>query len=187
MNQKLTVANIITMARILLVPIILVLMLTEMENKEILAFIVFILASITDAFDGYFARKYNQITDLGKFLDPFADKLLIVGALLALVYLGYAAAWAVFIIIFREIFFIGFRFYFLVKENSFSASWIAKKKTMFQAISVGILIIHTKLPYPDLFLKIGTYVLYIAVILTVYSGIEYIIKYSKTLRKTDAL
>lgn len=179
MNIKMTIANMITVGRILLVPIFLVILLTEMENKEVIAFIIFLIAAITDAVDGYFARKYNEVTDLGKFLDPLADKLLVTAALLALVYLGKVSAWAASIIIFRELFITGFRFYFLVKDASFSASWIAKKKTMFQLIAMGLLIIHTKLPYPDVIFKIGTYVLYFAVCLTVYSGVEYVFKYSR--------
>ena len=69
-EYKMTVANIITAGRILLVPIFLVILLTEMQNKEIIAFVIFIVASVTDAVDGYYARKLNQITELGKFLDP---------------------------------------------------------------------------------------------------------------------
>ena len=178
-----TVANSITVGRIVLVPIFLVILLTEMENKEILAFLVFLIASVTDAFDGYFARKYNQITDLGKFLDPLADKLLIAGALLALVYLGIVATWIAAIIIFREIFITGFRFYFLVKESMFSASWLAKKKTLVQVIAISVLILYPKLPYPDLLLELGTAILYAALLLTVYSGIEYIVKFSSSVKQ----
>ena len=183
MTTKMTVANSITVGRIVLVPIFLVILLTEMENKEILAFLVFLIASVTDAFDGYFARKYNQITDLGKFLDPLADKLLIAGALLALVYLGIVATWIAAIIIFREIFITGFRFYFLVKESMFSASWLAKKKTLVQVIAISVLILYPKLPYPDLLLELGTAILYAALLLTVYSGIEYIVKFSSSVKQ----
>lgn len=177
---KTTLANVITIGRIILVPIFLAILLTEMENKEILAFIIFLIASVTDAVDGYFARKYDQITELGKFLDPLADKLLIAAALLALVYLHFVAVWVATVIIFREIFITGFRFYFLVTDSAFSASWIAKKKTLFQIISISVLILHPKLPRPELFLEIGTYLLYFAVILTLYSGAEYVFKYART-------
>ncbi len=178
-----TKANIITLLRILLVPIFLVILLTEMENKEIIAFIVFLIASISDAFDGYIARKFDQVTDLGKFLDPIADKLLISAALIALVSLNEIETWAAAVIILREIFMTAFRLYFFMKEASFSASKIAKNKTLFQIIAVSIFIIYKKLPYPEYLHKIGTIVLYIAVFLTVYSAIEYIIKYSKSLKK----
>jgi CDP-diacylglycerol--glycerol-3-phosphate 3-phosphatidyltransferase len=151
-----------------------------MQNKEIIAFIIFLIASVTDAIDGYFARKYDQITELGKFLDPLADKLLITAALLALVYLDYVAAWVAAVIILRELFITAFRFYFLVKDSDFSTSWLAKKKTMVQVIAIGLFIIHKKLPHPSTFLNVATIILYIAVILTIYSGIEYVIKYTKT-------
>jgi CDP-diacylglycerol--glycerol-3-phosphate 3-phosphatidyltransferase len=179
---KMTLANTLTIGRIMLVPIFMVILLTEMDNKEILAFGVFLLASITDAVDGYCARKYNQITELGKFLDPLADKLLITAALLALVYLGVVATWAAAIIILREIFIFGFRFYFLVKESAFSTSWLAKKKTLIQVVAIGLLIVYPKVPYSDLVFEIGTSILYAAVLLTVYSGIEYVVKYSKSVR-----
>ncbi|MCK4836459.1 MAG: CDP-diacylglycerol--glycerol-3-phosphate 3-phosphatidyltransferase, partial [Candidatus Aminicenantes bacterium] len=106
-------ANIITIMRIILVPIFLVILLTEMENKEIFAFIIFIIAAISDGIDGYIARKYHQVTELGKFLDPLADKLLVSAALLALVYLQIVETWIAAIIILREFFITAFRFYFL--------------------------------------------------------------------------
>jgi len=166
----------------LLVPIFLVILLTEMENKEIIAFIIFFVASITDAVDGYFARKYNQITELGKFLDPLADKFLVAAALLALVYLEFVATWVAAVIVLREIFITGFRFYFLVKDAGFSASWLAKKKTMVQVIALALLILHPRLPYADVIFEIATSILYFAVFLTVYSGIEYVLKYSKSVK-----
>ncbi len=192
-----TIANLITIGRILLVPIFLVILLTEMDNKEIIAFIIFIVASITDAIDGYFARKLNQVTELGKFLDPLADKLLIAAALLALVnapiessqsigagatgdmFESVVPAWIATVIILREIFITAFRFYFMVKESTFSASWLAKKKTMFQIISISLLIIYKKLPYSEIIFEVATYILYFAVFLTIFSGIEYVIKYSR--------
>ncbi len=176
-------ANIVTILRIVLVPIFVVILLTAMENKEIIALIIFVVAAISDTIDGYLARKYNQITDLGKFLDPLADKLLVVGALLALVYLQRVEAWVATVIILREILIAGFRFYFLVNDAVFSASWLAKKKTLLQIVSLGILIIYERLPYPDIIFTVGTVSLYIAVFLTVYSGVEYILKYSKTLKQ----
>jgi len=181
-------ANIITILRIILVPIFLVILLTEMENKEIFALIVFVVASISDGIDGYIARKYNQITELGKFLDPIADKLLISAALLALVYLEVVETWIAAIIILREIFILAFRFYFFVKDSQFSASWLAKKKTLLQIISISILIIYNKVPvYSDIVKEIGTWLLYLAAFLTVYSGVEYLIKFSKNVKGKSAL
>lgn len=175
-----TIANLITIGRIVLVPIFLVILLTEMDNKEIIAFVIFLVASITDAVDGYYARKLNQITEVGKFLDPLADKLLIVAALLALLYLGYVAAWVAAVIILREIFITAFRFYYMVKNSTFAASWLAKKKTLMQIIAISLLIIHPKVPYSETVFHIATIILYFAVFLTVYSGIEYVIKYTRS-------
>lgn len=177
-----TKANLITIFRIILIPIFLVILLTEMENKEIIAFIIFIFASITDAIDGYIARKFDQVSDLGKFLDPIADKLLISAALIALVSLGEVETWAAAVIILRELFISAFRFYSLVKDSSFSASRLAKNKTTFQIIAVSIFIIYKKLPFSDTLFLIGTISLYIAVILSIYSGVDYVIKYSKILK-----
>ncbi len=180
-----TVANLITILRIVLVPVFLVVLLTEMQNKEIVAFSIFIIASFSDLLDGYIARKYNQITDLGKFLDPLADKLLISGALIALVSLGTVETWVASIIIIREIFITSFRYYSLTKDAVFSASFIAKKKTFFQIFSISTLIICGVFPnpYDSYFYNFGTYMLYFALFLTAYSGIEYIIKYASIIRK----
>ena len=174
-----TVANLITLGRIILVPFFLVILLTEMQNKEIIAFVIFVVAAVSDSLDGYIARKFNQVTDLGKFLDPLADKLLISAALMALVYLQQVETWVAAVIIFRELFITAFRFYFLVKNSSFSASIMAKSKTLFQIVSLSVIIIHSKLPQPDFFFKAGQVLLYLAVFLTISSGIEYVLKYTR--------
>ena len=177
-----TKANLITIVRIILVPLFLVILLTEMQNKEFIAFAIFIIAAVTDSIDGYVARKYNQVSDLGKFLDPLADKLLVTAALIALVYLQEVETWVAAIIILREIFISAFRFYFLVKNASFSASVPAKIKTTFQIVALAILIIYRRLPYANYLGMLGTVVLYIAVVLTVYSGVEYVIRLSRSLK-----
>lgn len=177
-----TAANIITILRIMLVPIFLVILLTEMNNKEIIAFIVFVVAAVSDSIDGYIARKYKQVTELGKFLDPLADKLLVSAALLALVYLNCIETWVAAVIILREIFITGFRFYVLVKDSLFTTSWLAKKKTVFQILAISVLILCKK-PYHGALYITGTILLYVAVLLTVYSGIEYLMKYSRSVKE----
>jgi CDP-diacylglycerol--glycerol-3-phosphate 3-phosphatidyltransferase len=166
-----------------MVPIFVTVLLTKLENGEIIAFILFFIASITDFFDGYVARKFNQVSEVGKFLDPLADKLLVAASLIALVSMGRVETWVAAIIILREIFITAFRFYFLVNKYVFSASFIAKGKTFFQMMAVGILIIYNKLPHSELFYKAGKFFLYFAVILTVYSGMEYLFKYSKAVNQ----
>ncbi len=90
--------------------------------------------------------------------------------------------WAATVIILRELFISAFRFYFLISNASFSASMLAKLKTGFQLVSVGVLIIYPKLPFSELLRIVGTVGIYLAVILTVYSGVDYIIKYGKVIR-----
>ena len=174
-----TTANIITIMRIILVPFFLVILLTEMQNKEIIAFTIFVIASVTDAIDGFVARRLNEVSDLGKFLDPLADKLLVTAALIALVYLQEVETWVAAIIILRELFISAFRFYYLVKNASFSASFPAKIKTAFQIVALAILIIYRKVPYANYVRMLGVALLYVAVFLTVYTGVEYIIRLSR--------
>ncbi len=178
-----TKANIITIIRFIMVPFVLVILLTEMQNKEFIAFAVFVIAAVTDAIDGYVARKYDQVSDLGKFLDPLADKLLVAAALIALVYLQEVETWVAAIIILRELFISFFRLYYLVNNASFSASIPAKLKTTFQIVALAILIIYRKLPFASQLHLLGTAVLYVAVFLTVYSGAEYVIRFSRAPKK----
>jgi CDP-diacylglycerol--glycerol-3-phosphate 3-phosphatidyltransferase len=178
-----TKANIITIVRIIMVPFVLVLLLTEMQNKEFFAFAIFVIAAVTDSLDGYVARKYDQVSDLGKFLDPLADKLLVSAALIALVYLQEVETWVAAIIILRETFISAFRFYYLVHSASFSASIPAKIKTTVQIVALAILIIYRKMPYAAQLRLLGTLVLYAAVFLTVYSGAEYVIRLSRQSRQ----
>jgi CDP-diacylglycerol--glycerol-3-phosphate 3-phosphatidyltransferase len=178
-----TTANMITIVRIIMVPFVLVILLTKMQNKEIIAFAIFVTAAITDSIDGYIARKFNEVSSLGKFLDPLADKLLVSAALIALVYLQEVETWAVAIIILRELFISAFRLYFLINNASFSASIPAKLKTTFQIVAIAILILYRKMPYANYFYKLGTAVLYIAVFLTIYSGAEYVIRFSRSLKE----
>ncbi|MCU0237411.1 MAG: CDP-diacylglycerol--glycerol-3-phosphate 3-phosphatidyltransferase [Acidobacteria bacterium] len=178
-----TKANIITIVRIIMVPFVLVILLTEMQNKEFIAFAIFVIAAVTDSIDGYVARKYNQVSDLGKFLDPLADKLLVTAALIALVYLQEVETWVAAIIILRELFISVFRLYYLVNNSSFSASIPAKLKTTFQIVALAILMIYRKLPFADPLRLLGTAVLYVAVALTVYSGAEYVMRMSRQPKK----
>jgi CDP-diacylglycerol--glycerol-3-phosphate 3-phosphatidyltransferase len=178
-----TAANMVTIFRIIMIPIFLVILLTEMENKEIIAFVIFVIAAVSDSLDGYLARKYNQVTDLGKFLDPLADKLLVTSGLLALLSLNIVQAWIVTLIIIRELFITAFRFYFLINDSVFSASWVAKRKTFFQVTAISILIIAGQLPNPLFFFRVGHYVLYLALLLTIYSAFEYVLKYTKLEKK----
>jgi len=129
------------------------------------ASLLFVLASVTDFFDGYIAREWNQSTLLGAILDPLADKMLTLAAFLGLMMIGEASAWAIYIIIVRELFITGLRTLAVNEGISVKASWAGKVKTVAQMFAIGFLLMHW--PYGDI-------LLWFAVVLTVYSGLEYL-------------
>jgi CDP-diacylglycerol---glycerol-3-phosphate 3-phosphatidyltransferase len=129
------------------------------------ASLLFVLASATDFFDGYIAREWNQMTMLGAILDPLADKMLTLAAFLGLMMIGEASAWAIYIIIVRELFITGIRTVAVSEGISVKASWAGKVKTVAQMIAIGFLLMHW--PF-------GAELLWFAVFLTVYSGLEYL-------------
>ena len=130
-----------------------------------LASFIFVIASATDFFDGYIAREWKQETLLGEILDPLADKMLTIAAFLALMMIGEASAWAIYIIIVRELFITGLRTVSVGHGISVKASFAGKVKTVFQMIAIGFLLMHW--PF-------GTELLWLAVALTLYSGLEYV-------------
>ncbi|HHD77437.1 MAG TPA: CDP-diacylglycerol--glycerol-3-phosphate 3-phosphatidyltransferase [Campylobacteraceae bacterium] len=129
------------------------------------AALIFVIASVTDFFDGFIARSWNQITKLGGILDPLADKMLMLAGFLGLVYIHRASPWAVFIILTREFFITGLRIQAAAEGRSVSASLAGKAKTVLQMIAIGFLLMNW--PY-------GNELLWAAVALTLYSGAEYI-------------
>lgn len=129
------------------------------------ASLLFVIASATDFFDGYIAREWNQMTMLGAILDPLADKMLTLAAFLGLMMIGEASAWAIYIIIVRELFITGIRTVAVSEGISVQASWAGKVKTVAQMIAIGFLLMHWPL---------GEELLWFAVFLTVYSGLEYL-------------
>ncbi len=137
---------------------------------------LFILASATDALDGYVARKYNLVTDLGKFLDPIADKLLVTAALVALIVTDGLSVWGVFIILAREFIVTGIRVVAAGQGTVIAASNLAKWKTTFQLIAIIAMLLHD---FPvTLFapIPVGIVTFWIAVGLTIISGVDYLIK-----------
>ena len=144
-NQILNIPNILAFIRILMAPIMFWVIITPefFTDQGIhitwvyyLAALLFVLASTTDFFDGYIARNLNQITLLGKILDPLADKMLTIGAFLALMVMGDASAWAIYIIIVRELFITGLRTVAVAEGIDVSASWAGKVKTVIQMILI---------------------------------------------------
>lgn len=175
--MKLNLANILTLCRILVIPIIVALIYLKSPFYGWLAFILFCLASITDYFDGYIARIRNEVSNLGTFLDPIADKLLVASVILILTSKEVIADWETIpalIILLREIAVSGLREYLAGIKVSVPVSKIAKLKTSLQLIALAILILsESGISFiPILF--IGKIALWSAAILTLYTGYDYL-------------
>jgi CDP-diacylglycerol--glycerol-3-phosphate 3-phosphatidyltransferase len=163
----LNLPNVLTVVRILAVPVVVVALLDETPNGDALAAAVFALAALTDGLDGYIARSRDSVTTFGKLMDPLADKLLIVAALVALVSLGRLAAWVAMVIIAREVAVTGLRAVAAEQGVVISASWLGKLKTALQVAAVFALILWESSP-------LGVDLLvYAAVAATVISGADY--------------
>ena len=161
--------NKLTIFRVILVILFVALML---NGYDLWAVAVFIIASLTDLLDGKIARKYNLITDFGKFMDPLADKLLVCAAMICLVEMGRLPAWMVIVIISREFIISGFRL--VASDNGvvIAASYWGKFKTTFQMLMIIVLILNLG----GVFDMIGLVLTWIALILTVVSLIDYLVK-----------
>lgn len=158
--------NKLTMARIIMVPIVMALMLT---GHNIWALIVFAIASITDFLDGYIARKYNLVSSFGKIMDPLADKLLAFGALICFIQVGVVSVWAPMIIIAREFFVTSMRVVAVSKGKVIAASWWGKIKTNVQLFAIIFaLLIYNSEPI------IAGGLIWVAAIFTVASWIAYV-------------
>ena len=140
------------------------------------ASLLFVLASATDFFDGYIAREWNQMTLLGAILDPLADKMLTLAAFLGLMMVGVANAWAIYIIIVRELFITGLRTVAVGEGLEVKASWAGKIKTVAQMFAIGFLLMHW---------RFGDELLWFAVALTLYSGFEYLWGFKNALIKDN--
>jgi CDP-diacylglycerol--glycerol-3-phosphate 3-phosphatidyltransferase len=176
--------NKLTLFRVILIPFFVFFLLAHYFEGygNYIALAIFIVASLTDMLDGKIARKYNLVTDFGKFMDPLADKLLVCSALIGLVELELLPAWIVIIIIAREFIISGFRL--IASDNGIviAASYWGKFKTVFQMFMVIVLILNQYLENPVL-LVIGTILIVAATLLTVISLIDYIWKNKNVLKE----
>ncbi len=174
MKKNLNIPNLLAFIRLLLAPLMYVLLVNQ--DAAIFAGIhhswlnyfaafIFVLASATDFFDGYIARTFDQITVMGKILDPLADKMLTLAGFLGLMMQGAASPWAIYLILTRELFITGLRVSAVSEGIDIAASWTGKVKTVMQMIAIGFLLMH----WPG-----GSLLLWIAVGLTLYSGYEYV-------------
>lgn len=173
--------NKLTILRIAMIPFFVLFMLVPLAGAggKWIALALFIVASLTDLLDGHIARKYNLITNFGKFMDPLADKLLVCSALICLVELGRIPSWIVIVIIAREFIISGFRL--IASDNGvvIAASYWGKFKTTFQMIMICLMIAN--LEPLRLFTDI---VMWIALLLTVISLIDYLVKNKDVMKET---
>lgn len=175
--------NKLTVMRVILIPFFVAALLYDngsSQTMRVVANVIFIVASLTDLFDGKIARKYNLVTNFGKFMDPLADKLLVCSALICLIQLGQLPAWVVIIIISREFIISGFRL--VASDNGvvIAASYWGKFKTTFQMLMIIVLILDISNPVFEI-LEIA--LTYIALILTVLSLIDYLVKNRDVLKE----
>ena len=162
-------ANKLTMLRVILIPVYLVIWHLHFSYNFIVALAIFIIASVTDFIDGYIARHYNQVTDFGKFMDPLADKVLVLSAMICFCAMGRFPAWALVIVMAREFAVSGLRMVAVDNGRVIAAGWSGKVKTF--ATMVCLCIMH---------LPVWEWLMWVCVIIiavtTLYSGIEYFVK-----------
>ncbi len=169
-------ANKITLLRIILIPLFLFFIYSNIEYNMIISTVIFVIASITDYLDGYVARSRNEVTNFGKFLDPLADKLMVTAAFISLVELGRIEGWIIFIIIAREFAITGFRAVAASDGLVIAASIWGKIKTVTQIIAIILALLNV--PYYNV-------VVIIALIATILSGVDYIYKNKNVLNTNN--
>jgi CDP-diacylglycerol--glycerol-3-phosphate 3-phosphatidyltransferase len=181
-SNILNIPNLLTIFRILLAPLLLLVLLnreffiSEGFHYSWVSYfggLIFLIASVTDFFDGFIAREWNMGSQLGAILDPLADKMLVIGAFLGLLVSGAVSVWAIYIILIRELFISGLRINAISEGIDISASWSGKVKTVVQMVAIGFLIMDW---------IFADELLWLAVILTIYSGAEYVIGYIKVVK-----
>ncbi len=167
-------ANKITILRIILIPLFIILFLPPFQHHT-LAALIFAIAAFTDSLDGYIARKRNEVTNFGKFIDPLADKLLVASALICLVDIDKVPAAAAIIIISREFVITGFRLLAVTEGKVIAASWWGKLKTITQIVAIVALMLDN-FPFRYINIPFDEIALHLSVIITIISGADYIYK-----------
>ena len=178
-EKNLNLPNLLAAFRILLAPLMLWFMIDQQNSIfngwhstwfDYFAGLIFVIASVTDFFDGYIARSWNQMTKLGSILDPLADKMLMLAGFIGLIAMGRASAFAIFLILSREFFITGLRVVAVAEGKSVASTMAGKIKTVVQMFAIGFLIMDW--PY-------ASEILWLAVVVTIYSGYEYVRDYFK--------
>ena len=171
-----TTANKITIFRVVLIPVFLVLAYTD---QKYWAFAVFVLASLSDMLDGYIARHYNQITDFGKFMDPLADKVLVMAAMCFFVERGYMPGWVLAIVLLREFAVSGVRLVAVEQGRVIAAAWSGKVKTAVTMVGLCAMLLFCQHSW------VNTLVSLLILLTTVYSGAEYFYKNRDVFRNVE--
>ena len=171
-----TTANKITMLRVVLIPVFLVLCYLD---HRIAATVVFIIASLSDMLDGYIARHYNQVSNFGKFMDPLADKMLVLSAMCFLVEKGQMPGWVVAVILFREFAVSGLRLIAVERQRVIAAAWSGKIKTTCTMVGLCFVLVFTQYDWLNMLVSA------VILITTVYSGIEYFMKNKDVFKDVD--
>jgi CDP-diacylglycerol--glycerol-3-phosphate 3-phosphatidyltransferase len=177
--MKQYVPNFLTLGRIVLVPPIVILLFFPGKFWSALAAFIFFIASLTDFFDGFIARRFQVESSFGRFLDPIADKVLVTSALIMLIALGRVDAWIVMLIITREVAVSALRSTTKSWDTTLKPSPVGKLKAVFQFTAIIPLMIHYTYQFiiPIDFHAIGTVLIYIALILTIWSGLDYFYRF----------
>lgn len=177
--MKKHVPNFLTLGRLVLVPPIVILLFFPGKFSSAVAAFIFFVASLTDFFDGFIARRFKVESSFGRFLDPIADKVLVTAALIMLIALGRVPAWIVMLIISREVGVSALRATTKTWDTTLKPSHVGKLKAVFQFAAIVPLIIHYKykIIVPIDFHLIGMVLIYIALVLTLWSGVDYFIRF----------
>ena len=173
-----TTANKLTIMRIVLVPIFLGVLYAGFEGSNYVALAIFIIASLTDFLDGYIARHYNQITNFGKFMDPLADKILVMSAMCWFVENGQMPGWVLAIVLLREFAVSGMRLVAVEQGKVIAAAWSGKIKTFSTMIALCLMF----LPIPG---WLNTVCIVVIAATTIYSGVEYFVKNKDVFKNAD--
>lgn len=177
--MEMNLPNKLTLLRVFMIPIfLLVLFLAPEPTNRTVAVIIFIVASLTDMLDGKIARKYNLVTNFGKFMDPLADKLLVMSALVSMVALEDLPAWVVIVILAREFAITGFRTLAMEANIVMAASWWGKVKTTTQMIMIPVVLLQLPFGCMPVVEKI---LVALAVFFTIFSGVDYMVKNKQVL------
>ena len=191
-NPILNIPNMLTMMRIAAIPLMAALLMSPTKASGFWAAIVFALASVTDWLDGYLARRMGIVTVFGKFLDPIADKLIVMAALIMILPFGRVPAWMVLVILGREIIITGLRGIASSEGIVIHASELGKFKTIFQIVAILGLLLHYNynwlfgIAHPLIQVdmhNVGMFFLWIATLLTVWSGIDYLARFVRVILK----